>query len=141
MTWLAEQGLVEDEDPTWEWVHRSVNPGCSGACRSTISLLSIDRTVDIFGLFMGNSCTHNNPMCKLLVISVPKSPLDILVSINSAALSSFHSFHAWKTTESELTDVNENESEVKARRGYSLRILKGLKRIRRCRSSCSFYHL
>lgn len=86
----------EEEDPIGEQLTLSVNPGCSGGGRSMISLLSIDRTVDMVGLFTGDSWTHSSPMWMHLMISARKLELHILLSIRSKALSSFHNFHAFK---------------------------------------------
>ena len=95
VTLLIEQilclPLVDSESKA---ICLSVNAGCFGWGRSTISLLSIEITTDMVGLSFANSCTHNKPTCTHLKISNSKHGSDIIGSINATMLSAFHNFHA-----------------------------------------------
>ena len=78
-------------------INFSVNAGFVGGGRLPISLLSMETTTDTVGLSWANSCTHNNPTCMHLKISISKQGLYIMGFINAIALSAFHNFHAWKS--------------------------------------------
>ena len=84
------------EDSVFMPLRISVNAGCFGGGRCAISLQIIPTTVEMDGLSLANSCTHNSPTCMHLNISSWKHASNILPSINVFMLSSFHNFHAWK---------------------------------------------
>ena len=82
------------EDSVYKAISLSINAGCFGRGRSTVSLLSMEITKDIVGLSLAKSCTHNNPTCMHLKISILKQGSDIIGSIKATMLSTFHNFHA-----------------------------------------------
>lgn len=88
-TWILEE-------PFLEGVGLVVNAGCLGLGKSSISRVSIDKTVETFGLSSAYSCTHNSPTCTHLWISFLSCSSIILESTNSTILFSFHNFHAWR---------------------------------------------
>ena len=72
----------------------SIKAGFIGRGGSTISLLSMETTLDTVGRSWANSCTHNSPTWMHLKISISKQGSYIIASINAIALFVFHNFHA-----------------------------------------------
>lgn len=89
-SWLA--GWV---DPVAELFHFSTKTGLWGGGMSSISRLSIERTVWMVGLSLANSCTHNSPIWMHRIISTSIFELAILWSAKAKTLFSLHNFQAW----------------------------------------------
>ena len=85
MTWFVEYSNA---------VCFSKNGGCFGGGRCAISLENIDRTVEMDGLSLADSCTHNSPTCMNLDISSWKHASAIDSSISSSMLCLHHSVQA-----------------------------------------------
>ena len=95
VTLLSEHFLcLRWEDLVSKAICLSINAGCFGWGRSTISLLSMEITTDTIGLSLANSCTHNRPTCMHLKISIWKHGSDMNGSIKATMLPAFHNFHA-----------------------------------------------
>jgi hypothetical protein len=73
--------------------------GCAGAgiCCAVWSLMSMSTTLDMVGRRSGLSCTHSSPTWKHRHASSRGYDPASAASMNSAALSSFHSFQACRT--------------------------------------------
>ena len=132
-------------------INFSVNAGFVGGGRLPISLLSMETTTDTVGLSWANSCTHNNPTCMHLKISISKQGLYIMGFINAIALSAFHNFHAWKsenkieiittnTKNYERTKSNGHLKKKTMRQLNDLQVLKGFGTAHHYESWCFFFH-
>ena len=73
----------------------SVNASCFGQGRSTISLLSMEITIQLAYLWQILAHTTGQHVW-ISKISVSKHGSDIIGSIKATMLSAFHNFHAWK---------------------------------------------
>ena len=71
LTVLMETKLwISSDDTEFNIFCLRINAGWLGGGRNTSSLLSIEITVAIVGLSTASSCTHRNPMCMHLKISL-----------------------------------------------------------------------
>lgn len=83
-----------DEESDSSCILSVKNPGCLGS-GSSISLLNIKTTNDMFGLSSGCGCTHNNPIWIALNTSDGLHDSKISLTISSTSFSSLYSLQAY----------------------------------------------
>jgi hypothetical protein len=86
--------MASEKSDTDTFLSLANSGGCAGAGICACSLMSMSTTLDMVGRSSGFSCTHSSPTWKHRHASSLEYDPASDASMNSATLSSFHSFHA-----------------------------------------------
>ena len=103
-SFFQEASALLEEDAVLERSLFTTKAGSLGTGIVAASLLSRRTAMAMVGRSLGSSCTHNSPTFTHLENSFVLHVSLSVWSISSKTLSSFHSFHAWDSSESCRSD-------------------------------------